>query len=312
MGITLREYLVIFGALIIIGIVIFYRSSDRSSPNARSERKQKKSRLQNSERIEPMVADEKENIPTHFAPDQKEDYTDFLSSVKVDADDILKSEPSFEPFLNPLKDQSKQVAPDFEGENMPIIEKPATTKKIQPESLNSLKNQEVDSKQSHKHHKQKRHKTEDVSIEEIAHLPNEVIVLTVMSKQEGFAGPDLLRAVIACGMRFGDMEIFHRYEGNTGEGEIQFSMTNAVYPGTFDLAMIEQFSTPGVTFFLTMPGPKDLMNAYNLMSETAQYLAKKLDGEIFDEHRNPLTKQMAEHYRQRVLDFGRRQLSRRS
>jgi len=139
---------------------------------------------------------------------------------------------------------------------------------------------------------------------------SEVIVVSVMARDEaGFKGPDLLHILLACDMRFGDMNIFHRYENASGTGPIQFSVANVVEPGTFDLDNIDEFSTPGVSFFLGLPGPKDPMKAYEYMVETAQVLVKNLDGELLDESRSVMTAQTLEHCRQRVRDYERRQLS---
>jgi cell division protein ZipA len=138
----------------------------------------------------------------------------------------------------------------------------------------------------------------------------EVIVVNVMARDEGgFKGPDLLHILLACDMRFGDMNIFHRYEKANGTGPIQFSVANVVEPGTFDLDDIDNFSTPGVSFFLGLPGPRDAMTAYDYMVETAQVLVKNLEGELLDESRSVMTAQTLEHCRQRVRDYERRQLT---
>ena len=138
----------------------------------------------------------------------------------------------------------------------------------------------------------------------------EVIVINVFAKEgEGLNGADILRLVLACGMRYGEMDIFHRTEDKEGKGLIQFSMANAVKPGTFDLDQMENFHTPGVSFFLSLPGPKESMKAFDYMLETAQCLANNLNGEMQDELHSVMTKQTIEHSRQKIRDFERRQLS---
>ncbi len=140
---------------------------------------------------------------------------------------------------------------------------------------------------------------------------SEVIVVNVMARDEqGFKGPDLLHILLACDMRFGEMNIFHRYESASGSGPMQFSVANVVEPGVFDLDNIDDFSTPGVSFFLGLPGPSDSIKAYDYMIETAQVLVKNLDGELLDESRSVMTAQTLEHCRQRVCDYRRRQLAR--
>lgn len=138
----------------------------------------------------------------------------------------------------------------------------------------------------------------------------ELIVLNAMSPTDKpFNGNDLLQILMACDVRYGKMNIFHRYENADGSGEIQFSVANLVEPGNFDLDEIEGFTTPGVVFFMHLPGPADSMKAYEAMVETARCLVKNLDGELRDQTHSVATKQTLEHYKQRIRDFERRQLT---
>jgi cell division protein ZipA len=145
-------------------------------------------------------------------------------------------------------------------------------------------------------------------------LPNsaaqEVMVVNVISKDAaGFKGQDLLQILLACDLRFGNMNIFHRYEKANGKGAVQFSVANLVEPGTFDLDRIDSFSTPGLCFFLALPGPEKAITAFNYMVETAQVLVKNLHGELRDEGQSVMTQQTIEHCRQRIRDFERKQLT---
>jgi cell division protein ZipA len=140
--------------------------------------------------------------------------------------------------------------------------------------------------------------------------PQEVLIINVLSKEEGgFKGPDLLQIMLACDLRFGKMNIFHRYEKANGRGQVQFSVANVVEPGTFTLDAIDTFSTPGVTFFLALPGPEEPIRAFDYMVETAQVLVKNLHAELRDEAHSAITTQTLEHCRQRIRDFERRQLT---
>jgi len=139
---------------------------------------------------------------------------------------------------------------------------------------------------------------------------DEVIVISVVSKHpKGFRGLQLFRLLEACGLHVGDMDIFHRFEYDSGEGPIQFSVANMVKPGNFLTDDPETFSTPGITFFLGLPGPDDAMKAFDFMLETAKCVATNLGGELKDELRSAMTTQTIEHSRQRVRDFERLQLS---
>lgn len=140
-------------------------------------------------------------------------------------------------------------------------------------------------------------------------LPDEVIIVNVLSRNGPFRGRDLMQILMACDLRFGKMNIFHRYEQASGRGPIQFSVANAVEPGVFNLDDVDTFSTPGVCFFMTMPGPEEPLKAFEHMVETAQCLVKHLDGELRDDARSVMTMQTLEHCRQRIMDFERRQLA---
>ena len=138
----------------------------------------------------------------------------------------------------------------------------------------------------------------------------ELLVINVVCRDpQGFKGPELLQSILESGLRFGEMDIFHRHESMTGHGEVLFSMANGVKPGTFDLDDIDLFTTRAVSFFLGLPGPRHSKQAFDVMIAAARKLAHELDGELKDDQRSVLTAQTIEHYRQRITDFERRHLT---
>jgi cell division protein ZipA len=138
----------------------------------------------------------------------------------------------------------------------------------------------------------------------------EVFMLNVVARnRDGFRGEDILHILLACDLRFGDMNYFHRHEFEAGRGAIQFSVANMMQPGVFDIDNMADFNTPGLVFFLTLPGPEDMMKAFDYMLETAQAVARNLEGDVLDESRSVLTKQTLEHTRQRIRDLERRMLA---
>ncbi|WPP01403.1 cell division protein ZipA [Pseudomonas sp. HR96] len=140
----------------------------------------------------------------------------------------------------------------------------------------------------------------------------EVLVISVISRDEsGFKGPALLQNILESGLRFGEMDIFHRHESMAGNGEVLFSMANAVKPGIFDLDDIDHFSTRAVSFFLSLPGPRHPKQAFDVMVAAARKLSQELGGELKDDQRSVLTAQTIEHYRQRIVEFERRALTQR-
>ncbi len=138
----------------------------------------------------------------------------------------------------------------------------------------------------------------------------EVLVISVICRDgAGFKGPALLQNILESGLRFGEMDIFHRHESMAGNGEVLFSMANAVKPGVFDLDDIDHFSTPAVSFFLGLPGPRYPKQAFDVMVAAARKLSQELNGELKDDQRSVLTAQTIEHYRQRIVEFERRALT---
>ena len=138
----------------------------------------------------------------------------------------------------------------------------------------------------------------------------EVFMLNVVARsREGFRGEDILHILLACDLRFGDMNFFHRHEFEAGRGAIQFSVANMMQPGVFDIDHMGDFNTPGLVFFVTLPGPDDMMKAFDYMLETAQAVARNLDGDVLDESRSVLSKQSLEHCRQQIRDLERRMLA---
>lgn len=137
-----------------------------------------------------------------------------------------------------------------------------------------------------------------------------VVVLHMMAGvDEPFPGRDLLDALLGAGLRYGSMKIFHRHANEDGSGPVLYSVANSVNPGTFDLATIDDFSTPGVSLFFAMEDVDDPMMAFDILLTGAKKMAAELGGVLKDESRSVLTKQTEEHYRQRITDYCRSQLS---
>ena len=137
-----------------------------------------------------------------------------------------------------------------------------------------------------------------------------VVVMHLMAGEDKvFAGQTLLDALLAEGLRYGSMKIFHRHVGDDGSGPVLYSVANSVNPGTFDLNDMEQFTTPGVSFFFAMEDVDDPAAAFELLLGAARQMATDLGGTLKDESRSVLTRQTEEHYRQRIADYSRTQLS---
>ena len=139
--------------------------------------------------------------------------------------------------------------------------------------------------------------------------PLEVLVMSVMSPSGSvFEGRYLVQAIERAGFRYGEMGIFHLYDGIEEDPNLICSAANALNPGTFDLDQLSEFSTIGVSFFLALPTSLNNLQAFEKMLNAAQQISNDLGGELKDDQRNVLTSQTIEHYRQRIRDFELNQL----
>jgi cell division protein ZipA len=142
-----------------------------------------------------------------------------------------------------------------------------------------------------------------------AEEPAEVLILYVLLPEtKEMKGPDLLSALLTLGFKYGDMDIFHRHLDSAGSGAVLFSLANMFNPGTFDLENIDKLATRGVSLFMTLPGPGEPLQNFNLMHNAAKKLADEFGGQVLDGQRSVLTVQTVRHYVDKIREFQRQQL----
>lgn len=135
-----------------------------------------------------------------------------------------------------------------------------------------------------------------------------IVTLYVATRAgETLAGSDVVVAAEKAGLTFGDMGIFHRLVlGKNADGPV-FSMANMVKPGSFDMTQLDAVRTPGVTLFMTLPGPLPALDAWEMLLPAAQRLAELLDAQVLDEGRNALGRQRIAHLRDELRAWDRQQ-----
>ena len=139
---------------------------------------------------------------------------------------------------------------------------------------------------------------------------HEILAINVLARGNSrFSGSELWAAFQRNGLTFGDMNIFHRLNPVTRTP--QFSVANAIEPGTFDLSGMDSMRTPGACLFLRLPGPSEPAAVFDDMLRVARDVGQSLGGELKDENFSVLTGQTEEHYRQRIAEFSRKRMSRR-
>lgn len=132
-----------------------------------------------------------------------------------------------------------------------------------------------------------------------AEKPEKFVVVNVLS-DEPFSGAALQRVLASSGMKFGEMDIFH-YPGEATNSE--FSLVNAVEPGTFDLSTMHEMKTPGVTLFMRAHELEEPLAVFDRMVAVAANLADELGAQLCDETRSAMTEQTVESMRQGLKEF---------
>jgi len=137
----------------------------------------------------------------------------------------------------------------------------------------------------------------------------ELVLSLVLNASYGktFTGKDFLPILLSQGLRHGEMGIFHRYnKTGASPGKVLFSLANGIAPGTFDIANIQNFQTPALALFVTLPGPDDAQIAYDAMYKTIKLLRNELGGDIFDETQSKYTEQTHNHRLDQIQEFNRK------
>ncbi|MBW7930278.1 MAG: cell division protein ZipA [Gammaproteobacteria bacterium] len=122
-------------------------------------------------------------------------------------------------------------------------------------------------------------------------VPEKILTVRLTGKAgASFAGDALLRSMQEAGLEHGRFNIFHRHAPGDARQAV-FSVASLVEPGSFDLAGMTAERFPGITLFMTVPGPVDALAAFDDMLATARALATALDGELLDEQGSRLSVQ---------------------
>jgi len=149
-------------------------------------------------------------------------------------------------------------------------------------------------------------KTAKVNKSKAVELETQVIILSVvMPENHQMSGAALLPSLLTLGMKFGEMNIFHRHHDNAGNGAVTFSLANMLNPGSFDLDSMETFVTQGVSLFMTLPNAADPFATFEQMLAAAKQLAQEFNAQLLDDKRNVMTKQTEQHYVGKIREFDR-------
>lgn len=127
--------------------------------------------------------------------------------------------------------------------------------------------------------------------------PDCVVVLFVAERQgQSLPGARIHAALKAQSLTPTPEKIYQRGSGD----DVSFSIASLVKPGALDPAEAARFASPGLTLYLTVPGPRDPVAALEDLFITSDRLAGALDADVFDQTRQPLTAAARASLRQKV------------
>lgn len=133
-----------------------------------------------------------------------------------------------------------------------------------------------------------------------------MIFLSTKTDQK-FSGYELMQAILAAGLRFGEGNLFHKYQHANSQGIVMFSLAAATTTGTFDLQNIESFSVRGLCLYMRLSGNTSIDGErLDLMISTAKSLSSSLNANLLDNKKQPLSEAViGNYYKQISCKFAR-------
>lgn len=118
----------------------------------------------------------------------------------------------------------------------------------------------------------------------LGHKQTVTIVVSPRNSFEGVDGQKIMALVRQYGLKYGILNMFHRYENSDGMGMLWFSMLGVGIDGVeaFDLVTLPESNYRGLAFFVSLPHPQAL-RGFDSMVQTAKAIADELNAGIHDE-----------------------------
>jgi cell division protein ZipA len=137
-----------------------------------------------------------------------------------------------------------------------------------------------------------------------APLPDRIITLFLQARDnQVITGIELLDASLKSGLVFGSHDIFHRIHEE--DVEPVFSMANLTKPGSFDKNAWNTMEIRGVTMFMTLPGPRNALDAWYSMLATSRRLAELLHADLLDDKHEVFTRQRSLVIKEELREYER-------
>ncbi len=134
--------------------------------------------------------------------------------------------------------------------------------------------------------------------------PDIIVTLFLQTRDNHFiTGVELLDVSLKLGLVFGEQGVFHRIHED--DLEPVFSMANLTNPGIFDKNAWNTIEIKGVTMFMTLPGPRNALDAWDSMLATSRRLAELFHLDLLDDTCSAFTRQRALQIKDELREYER-------
>ncbi|MBS0350544.1 MAG: cell division protein ZipA [Proteobacteria bacterium] len=124
-----------------------------------------------------------------------------------------------------------------------------------------------------------------------------------------FAGYELLQSLLSNGLKFGESNIFHRFDTSCDNNTPLFSVAAATQSGELNPADMGQFNFFGLSLFITLNLHVYPSVNFELMLDAARQLAEDLGGVVLDENQKILTTEKLQQIREKIKHYETSQMN---
>ncbi len=125
--------------------------------------------------------------------------------------------------------------------------------------------------------------------------PDSILQFSVITKgNDDFNVANIFHVLEGLGLEYGNMKVFELLDENR---MVHFCVADMDAPGTFPDEDLENHYCSGVTFFMDFDGLENPRDVFDDYVHTAYIFAEKMDGQVLDHRRQPLTDRMVEAIR---------------
>lgn len=134
--------------------------------------------------------------------------------------------------------------------------------------------------------------------------PDRIVTLFLQARDNNtITGIELLDSSLKSGLVFGTHDIFHRIHEE--DVDPVFSMANLTKPGSFDKTAWNTMEIRGVTMFMTLPGPRNALDAWDSMLATSRRLAELIHADLLDDQQEVFTRQRSLQIKEELREYER-------